>query len=165
MSTGELIGRAGATPHAVRWLVERGRAGTTAVGCDSRALCGPAAALKLNKKCRPFGKNAGKRWPSFGPTSVMGVGSPPADGTRRIGENGAGEKMMTPWLFQEPPRPFGASHSVWIAPAVSAVLFNFPCAKNPTHCLSGDQKGYVAPSVPESGRESTASRIHRREGP
>ncbi len=38
-----------------------------------------------------------------------------------------------------------------------SIRFSLPSAKNPTDKLSGDQKGYLAPSVPASGCAETES--------
>ena len=50
--------------------------------------------------------------------------------------------------FQVPPMPPGASHMIWTALPLGSTLFNLPALKKPTDRLSGDQNGYIAPSVP-----------------
>src|SRR5688500_14571715 len=72
--------------------------------------------------------------------------------------------MMTPSRFQEAPRGTAAVQSVRTSPPVASTLFNLPPAKNPIKRLSGDQKGSIASSVPESGCAwvDSSGRIHKR---
>src|SRR5687768_4924654 len=63
-----------------------------------------------------------------------------------------GTNRITPSRFQLPPLPSDASASVCGGPPEASIFFNFRSAKNPTNRLSGDQKGFEAPSVPASGR-------------
>src|SRR5450755_3802248 len=95
--------------------------------------------------------------PGFSKTFVAGTGVPPESGTRRIALTGLGENRITPWRFQVPPRPLLASHRVWGGPPAIATFLSLPPAKNPRYAPSGDQKGYVAPSVPASGLASSVS--------
>ena len=69
---------------------------------------------------------------------------------------------MLPSACQVPPRPAGARASVCGAPPPRSMRFIVPAAKKPTERPSGDQNGYVAPSVPPSGlaAEAPRSRSH-----
>src|SRR5262252_3998442 len=64
---------------------------------------------------------------------------------------------MVPARFQGHPRPASALASTCGAPPAISMRFTLPSAKNPTDALSGDQNGYVAPSVPASGCAATES--------
>ena len=67
--------------------------------------------------------------------------------------------MMVPLLLHEPPRPFGASHSTWMAPLLTCSRFSLPSAKNAREWLSGDQKADIVSSVPATTRGVSASRL------
>src|SRR4029453_11025596 len=84
-----------------------------------------------------------------------------------MGLLGPDEKMIVPSAAHDAPRPPGESHSATGGPPATAIFFSFPCAKKPTYEPSGDQNGYVAPSVPISARDSRLSngRIHTIGGP
>ena len=56
-------------------------------------------------------------------------------------------RRYTPQGIDEPE----ALASTCGAPPTISMRFSLPSAKNPTDALSGDQKGYRAPSVPGSG--------------
>src|SRR5580698_2008002 len=71
------------------------------------------------------------------------------------GAVGAGENRITPPGPQAPPRPRGASLTIWVEPPSRSTVLSLPSAKNPRERLSGDQKGKVALSVPGSSRAST----------
>src|SRR5262252_10452499 len=64
---------------------------------------------------------------------------------------------MVPSRFQAPPRLASALTKTCGAPPTISMRFTLPSAKNPTDALSGDQNGYVAPSVPASGCAATES--------
>ena len=49
---------------------------------------------------------------------------------------------------QVPPRPFGESQRVTVAPPDTAIFFRFPPAKNPIHWPSGEKNGLRAPVRP-----------------
>src|SRR5262245_13164593 len=84
-----------------------------------------------------------------------------------MGLDGPDEKMIVPSAAHDAPRPAGESHTATGGPPATAIFFSFPCAKNPTYEPSGDQNGYVAPSVPINARDSRLSnaRIHTSDGP
>jgi len=63
-----------------------------------------------------------------------------------------GVNRMTPSLLHAPPRPLLASQMVCGGPPSAPTLRNLPPAKNPISRLSGDQKGYMASSVPGKAR-------------
>src|SRR6516225_1062677 len=109
------------------------------------------------KKCLPSGRNTGQRWlcsPRLVSGSLIRVVAPPDADTRyrpRPGPSVAsGVKTITPSLFQVPPRPEGASQSVCTEPPATSSFFSFPSAKKARVLPSGDQNGYVAPSVSPS---------------
>src|SRR5260370_7641135 len=72
--------------------------------------------------------------------------------------------MIPPSRFQVAPRGTAALHKVCAGPPVTSIFFSLPPAKNPMKRLSGDQKGRVASSVPESGCAliESSGRIHKR---
>src|SRR5437870_7898061 len=72
--------------------------------------------------------------------------------------------MITPSRFHVPPREKVTLHKVCAGPPVTSIFFTLPAAKNPMKRLSGDQKGRVASSVPESGCAliESSGRIHKR---
>src|SRR5437870_10097843 len=72
--------------------------------------------------------------------------------------------MITPSRFHVPPREKVTLHKVCAGPPVTSIFFSLPPAKNPMKRLSGDQKGRVASSVPESGCAliESSGRIHKR---
>src|SRR5690242_8394642 len=112
-------------------------------------------AITENRKRRPSGRKTGQRWrPSVGDGFVASTRTPPAAGTRKSGGSLV-EKRMTPPAFQVPPpwTPI-ASQRVCGGPPATGTFFNFPPAKNAIQELSGDQKGFTAPSVPDSTRAS-----------
>lgn len=88
---------------------------------------------------------------------MIGVAPPPFSETLKRGDVGPGAKTMTPDGLQAPPFPSCAAQSVRGEPAVASIVFSFPDAKKPSAWPSADQKGYIAPSVPERARASTAS--------
>ena len=69
------------------------------------------------------------------------VETPPAEDTRCNGPSLAGANTISPFSFQVPPRPCGASQRMTAGPPPIAIFLIFPLAKNPTVLLSGDQKG------------------------
>ena len=58
--------------------------------------------------------------------------------------------------------PIGASQIVCGAPPSTATRFIFPAAKKPSERLSGDQKGFEAPSLPATSRTTVESRARRK---
>src|SRR5579859_6603927 len=58
---------------------------------------------------------------------------------------------MTPCGLHAPPRPQGALHTICDPPPAMSILSSLPATKKPIDRLSGDQKGYEAPSVPLTG--------------
>src|SRR5262245_59035977 len=58
--------------------------------------------------------------------------------------------------------PNGASQIVRAAPPSTGIRFIFPAAKKPSERLSGDQKGFEAPSVPATSRSSVEPRGRRK---
>src|SRR5262245_22371275 len=109
-------------------------------------------------KCRPSGRNCGNRWLACPVSSrVTTTGSPPAAGTFERGLTPVGANKMVPSRFQAPPDPATALASTCGAPPTISTRFSLLSAKNPTEALSGDQNGYLAPSVPASGRAATES--------
>src|SRR5258706_13767430 len=77
--------------------------------------------------------------------------------------------MMTPELVQVPPRGSGAPASTCALPPGRSTRLSFPCAKNPSDRLSGDQNGPVVKSVPSvpgtgvsPGESSALSQIEAR---
>src|SRR3970040_596037 len=81
---------------------------------------------------------------------VSTCGLPPAAGTVEIPVPGVvlGVKKIMSSDPQLAPRPAGASQRVKVAPPPTGTFFNFPGAKKPIHCPSGEKKGPYAPSVP-----------------
>ena len=57
--------------------------------------------------------------------------------------------------------PIGASQIVCGAPPSTPTRFIFPAAKKPSERLSGDQKGFEAPSLPATGRHSAEPRARK----
>jgi hypothetical protein len=90
-------------------------------------------------------------------TDVTGSGLPPLADTRSSGPSLKPLNRMTPSAFQVPPRPWATSQIAVGNPPSTSTRLSFPAAKNPIDRLSGDQKGYVASSVPGMTRGSTAS--------
>src|SRR5262245_59926627 len=114
-------------------------------------------AVKMN--VRPSGKNHGLMCADCCAVSfVTGAGTPPLAGIRMSGVVTLGANKMTPSAFQDPPLPANAGARTWGAPPPISTLFSTPAAKNAIERLSGDQKGQVAPSVPESGCGDVAAR-------
>src|SRR5262245_42806293 len=64
----------------------------------------------------------------------------------------SGAKMIVPSRFQLPPRGTEVSHRACGGPPWTSILLSLESAKTPMERLSGDQKGYEAPSVPSNGR-------------
>ena len=81
---------------------------------------------------------------------VAAVGTPPAADTLWRADVDVGAKTITPSRFHVPARGSGASHNVMGGPPETSIFLSFPPAKNPMNRLSGDQKGWNAPSVPAS---------------
>src|ERR1700682_4275862 len=79
------------------------------------------------------------------------MGAPPAAEMRDSPVQMPGEDKMTPSGFPAPPLPLRASHRICGVPPNAVVFFNFPSAKKPRDCPSGDQNGKLAPSVPGRG--------------
>src|SRR6516165_8207458 len=105
------------------------------------------------RKCTPSGRKQGQRCvvsPVEESSCVTGVGTPPFAETRNKGPVNAGANTITPWAFQVPPRPTGASQITCADPPAAGTFFSFPSAKKPTHLPSGDQKGRAPFSVPAS---------------
>jgi hypothetical protein len=90
---------------------------------------------------------------------VNGAGVPPEAATLKRGPSIVWGKTMTPPRLHVPPLALAASQRTRGGPPSASTLFSFPSAKNPRLLLSGDQNGYVAPSVPASGRETVESRL------
>src|SRR5262245_21650018 len=84
----------------------------------------------------------------------MLTGAPPVAGTRDMPPPPNAEKRITPSWFHEPPVPTPTSQSVAGRPPLTSTFFNLPPAKKPMKRLSGDQKGWVAPSAPSNGLAS-----------
>src|SRR5206468_1724172 len=78
-----------------------------------------------------------------------GVAIPPAWGMRNSPPLDV-PKMITPLRFHEPPAPEvpGTSQSDCAGPPEASIFFSLSFTKKPMKRLSGDQKGYLAPSVP-----------------
>ena len=78
-----------------------------------------------------------------------------------------GAKTMTPSAFHVAPPPEVTGASVCGAPPPRSSRFSAFPAKKPTDRPSGDQKGYVAPSVPASGCAVVVAsdRSHKRDAP
>src|SRR5438128_978854 len=74
-----------------------------------------------------------------------------------MGLPGLAEKMIVPSGPHEPPRPAAAFVNVSTEPVTVSIRLSLPCAKKPTDRLFGDQKGYVAPSVPAIERAEAES--------
>ncbi len=114
-----------------------------------------------NTKCRPSGRNSGKKCatsPREASSSVTGFGAPPEAGTETIGVPNSRVKRIVPSRFQEPPNPLPLSQIVRTGPPPALVRFNFPSEKNAMSCPSGDHIGYRAQSVPGRRRISRESR-------
>ena len=71
---------------------------------------------------------------------------------------GPAAKTMTPDWLHVPPLPSGAVQRASGEPPAASIVFSFPAEKMPSEHPSGDQKGFIAPSVLESARASLASR-------
>src|SRR5215475_12043129 len=84
----------------------------------------------------------------------MLIGAPPLAGTRDMPPPLKDEKRITPSRFHAPPVPTPTSQSVAGRPPLTSTFFNLPLAKKPMKRLSGDQKGWVAPSAPSIGLAS-----------
>lgn len=70
---------------------------------------------------------------------------------------------MTPLRLQvPPPRLSNAFASACATPPVASIFFSFASAKKPIQRLSGDQKGFHAPSLPAAARAepSSSARTH-----
>src|SRR5207248_11513330 len=104
------------------------------------------------RKRRPSGKKKGQRW-EFSPLAlsrvVAGRGLPPDAGTCCRGP-AFGENKIIPATLQLPPRNEVVSQMIPGGPPAMSTRLSLPCAKKATERLSGDQKGYRAPSVPAS---------------
>src|SRR5688572_11421693 len=87
----------------------------------------------------------------------MTTGSPPDFGKLRMGP-ALVAKRMVPSLLQAPPRALETFASVCTNPVSVLMASSLSSAKNPTLWLSGDQKGYIAPSVFAKGRAVSESR-------
>src|SRR5579862_5447648 len=85
---------------------------------------------------------------------VTAAGVPPLALTWRMGEIGPDENIMVPGPH-DPPRPRGASQMTVGESPVKSTVFTLASAKKPSERLSGDQKGKIASSVPESERASS----------
>src|SRR5512134_380159 len=66
---------------------------------------------------------------------------------------------MIPERLQAPPRPAALSQSFWGTPPEASTLRRLVGVKNPIDRLSGDQKGWLASSVPGN---DTAERLSSR---
>src|SRR5258708_30935562 len=95
------------------------------------------------------------------------MSGPPEEETRNKVLLTAGVRRMSPSLFHVPPRPSEASQMVNGGPPEDSIFLSLPPAKNAMKRLSGDQKGYVAPSVPAKGCacEESRGRIHMTDFP
>src|SRR5215831_5290473 len=103
----------------------------------------------MYKNRRPSGKNVGAAPRDSSWISISWLGTPPPADTRLSPE--AVPNTITPSGFQVPPKWTGASQRVCAGPPPTEIFFSLPPAKNPIYRLSGDQKGYAAPSVPGRG--------------
>src|SRR5262245_22133965 len=111
----------------------------------------PTGGRDMERAWRPAGRNAGHLWrvaPSLPPTFVPPCETPPEAGTRWMGPLKLGAKTIVPSLPQLPPRPLGASQIDSGGPPEASILRSFVPMKKAMERLSGDQKGYVAFSVP-----------------
>ena len=82
-------------------------------------------------------------------SSVSGVGVPPAEGIcDKAGV--AVERRDDVAIFAPTAAPAEAlaSHKAIASPPSTETFFSFACAKNATHCPSGEKKGLNAPCVP-----------------
>src|SRR5205085_11933617 len=102
----------------------------------------------------PSGRKEGKRWlvsPRDRSNPIIGAASPPVASTRCSPPLPRPAKTITSSLFQVPPPTFrGLLQSVIGGPPEASIFLSLPSAKKPIDRLSGDQKGYAAPSVPFS---------------
>src|ERR1700690_2908035 len=105
----------------------------------------------VNSTALPPGRICGQRWlGSPFCKSVTGVGGPPAEGIRDKPLVKLSAAMMLPSWPQLPPTKLGASHKAIAEPPSTDIFLSFPCAKNATHCPSGEKKGENASCVPVS---------------
>src|SRR5262245_10655525 len=96
------------------------------------------------RKWRPSGRKKGSRWLYSrldASRGASGAAVPPAEETRERDSRVLAANTMIPSRFHVPPRPIGASQSVWGGPPEASILFSLPPAKKPRKRLSGDQKG------------------------
>src|SRR5215831_8180404 len=111
------------------------------------------------KKCRPSGKKLGHRCdPSCSEPSSLVTSEtvPPLDATLKIPVFPLANRIV-PSLPQDAPRGIPALASTCTGPPPAGIFLIFPSAKNPIQWPSGDQKGFEADSVPDSGRRITSS--------
>src|SRR5215468_52619 len=111
-------------------------------------------------KCWPSGrKNGSVR--SLSPPFTSGfktmVVSPPDAGTLIKPTPPRNENRITPLRLHDAPVATRESHSVIGVPPEASVFLSLPFAKKAINRLSGDQVGYIAPSVLGSGRASLES--------
>src|SRR5262249_22117073 len=114
-------------------------------------------------KKRPPGSTCGQRWedsPCEASSVVNGDGAPPKADTRNKPDFTV-PKRIEPSLSQDPPTDW--SQIATGAPPARSIRCNLPRAEKAMALLSGDQKGNVAPSVPESSRAAVPSsgRTHK----
>ena len=83
---------------------------------------------------------------------MTATGFPPEAGIRYNGVYAEGANTMTPSRLHAPPFALGALARTCGGPPAMSIRFSLPSAKNPIDRLSGVQNGYLAPSVPASGR-------------
>ena len=67
------------------------------------------------------------------------------------GLNLEGTNTITPSRLHVPLPASSALASACVDPSAMSIRFSLPSAKNPMDRLSGDQKGFIAPSVPGNG--------------
>src|SRR3990170_86310 len=102
----------------------------------------PALVCAVKSTALPPGRTCGQRWvTSPFANSVTGVGGPPAEEMRERPPEGERATTRLPSSPQLPPRGLPVSHNDTVAPPSTEIFFNFPCAKNATHCPSGEKKG------------------------
>src|SRR3954467_14559063 len=102
-----------------------------------------AALVAEKKKCRPSGRNQGKRCEiSPGRSLVTGLAIPPPAETRTSGPFTEAVNRITPPLLppdpsgsQDPPRPPDTSARVSTAPPTASIRWSLPPAKNPIDLL------------------------------
>src|SRR5215218_8330314 len=109
-------------------------------------------------KCLPPRRNCGeKRIPS---SIVERETGPPFAETRLKPSRNPGKITTSSTFHAAPPNVDTSCAITCVRPLETRIFFSVFAAKNPTHSLSGDQKGVLAPSVP--GRAFCSSEYRER---